>query len=62
MSELFKTLDSVFETHLSFDKMYVTIEDQVDKREEASKAYDNVVDWKICMKDKPENVTILSNF
>ena len=31
ISELFKTLDSIFETHLAFDKMSATLEDQVDR-------------------------------
>ena len=45
ISELFKNLDSIFETHLAFDKMFATLEDQVERREKDSKAYDDVVDW-----------------
>ena len=60
--ELFKPLDNIFETHTVFDKMYVVLEDLVEKRKHASKAYDKVVDWKRYMKDKPENITFLSNF
>ena len=37
IGELFKTLDSIFETHIVFDKTYATLEYQVDKREKASK-------------------------
>ena len=62
ISELFKTLHSIFETHLAFDNISTTPEDQVGRREKASKAYDDVVDWKRYMKDKPKNITILSSF
>ena len=42
VSELFKTLDNIFETHMTFDKMSVILEDLVEKRHQASKAYDEV--------------------
>ena len=42
--ELFKTLDNIFETHMVFDNMSIFLEDLVDKRQQASKAYDEVVD------------------
>ena len=42
--ELFKTLDNIFETHMVFDKMPVVLEDLVEKRQQALKAYDEVVD------------------
>ena len=45
-----------------FDKMFVVLEDLVEKRQQASKAYDEVVDWKRYMKDKPNNVTLITNF
>ena len=32
------------------------------KREQASKAYDDILDWKRYMKDRLENITILSSF
>ena len=54
--------NSIFETHLVFDKMSVTLKDQVDRREEAFKAYDDVVDWQRYMKDRPKNITILSSY
>ena len=50
------------ETHVTFEKMYVTIEEQEDKREQASKAYDDTLDRKRYMKDRPQNITILSSF
>ena len=50
------------ETHVTFGKMYVTIEEQEAKREQASKAYDDILDWKRYMNDRPENITILSSF
>ena len=40
--ELFKTLDNIFETHMTFDKMSVVLEDLVEKRQQDSKAYDEV--------------------
>ena len=60
--ELFKTLDNIFENHMVFDKMYVVLEDLVKKRQQASKAYDEVIDWIRYMKDKREIVTFLTNF
>ena len=60
--ELFKILDDIFETHMVFDNMSIVLEDSVEKRQQASKAYDEVVDWKRYMKDKPDNVTLLTNF
>ena len=62
VSELFKTLDNIFETHVTFDKISVVLEDLVEKRKQASKTYDEVIDWKRYMKDKTKNITILSNF
>ena len=60
--EIFNTLDDVMETHVTFEKMYVTIEEQEDKREQASKSYDDTLDRKRYMKDRPQNITILSSF
>ena len=37
-----------------FDKMSVVLEDLVEKRQQASKAYDEVINWKIYMKDKAD--------
>ena len=42
--------------------MSFVLEDQVEKREQASKYYDNILDWKRYMKDQPENVITLSRF
>ena len=42
--ELFKTLDDIFETHMVFDKMFVVLEDLIEKRQQASKDYDEVID------------------
>ena len=44
--ELFKALDNIFETHMVFEKKKFVLEDLVEKRQQASKAYDEVVDWK----------------
>ena len=46
ISELFKTLDNIFETHVIFDKMSFALEDLVEKRQQTSKAYDEVMDCK----------------
>ena len=53
ISELFQNLDDIFETHIAFGKMSIVLEDQVEKREQASKAYANILDWKRYKKDKP---------
>ena len=55
-------MDDIFETHNAFGKMFVVLEYQVEKSEQASKAYDNIMDWKIYMKDKTENIIILSSY
>ena len=47
---------------MTFDKMSVALEDLVEKRQQASKAYDDVIDWQRYMKDMPDNVIFLSNF
>ena len=60
--ELFKTLDDIIENHVVFDKMFVVLEDLIGKRQQASKAYDEVTNWQRYMKDKPENITLLTNF
>ena len=60
--ELFKTLDDILETHVSFGKMFVALENQVAKGEQASKDYDVILDWQRYMKDRLENITILSSF
>ena len=45
-----------------FGKMSIVLEDLVEKRQQALKAYDEVVDWQRFMKYKPDNVTFLTNF
>ena len=62
MTELFKTLNDILENRVAFGKMSVTLEEQEAKREQASKAYDDIVDWQRYMKDRLENITILNNF
>ena len=53
---MFRTLDDIFETYVVFDKMSVTLEEQTTKRQQASKAYDDILDWQMYMKDKPQGV------
>ena len=43
-TEMFRTLDEIFETYVAFDKMNVVLEDHVSKREKASKSCDDVLD------------------
>ena len=57
-----QTLNHSYETHIAFGQMFVVLEEQVEKREQASKAYDDILDWQRYMKDKPKNITILSSF
>ena len=45
VTELFKTLDDILETHVAFGKMSITLDNQVAKREQAYKAYDDILDW-----------------
>ena len=59
---LFHTLNDIYETHIAFGQMVVVLEDRVEKREKASKDYDDILDWKRYMKDKPKNIIILSSF
>ena len=42
--ELFKTLTDIFQTHMVFDKMSIILEDLIEKRQQASKAYVEVTD------------------
>ena len=42
--------------------MAIVLEDRVEKREKDSKVYDDIVDQKRYMKDRPENIIILNNF
>ena len=54
LTQLFNTLNDIMKTHAAFGKMYVTLEEQESKREQDSKAYDDILDWKRYMKDKIE--------
>ena len=47
---------------MTVDNMSVVLEDLVEKRQQASKAYDEVTYWKRYMKDKLDNVIIFTNF
>ena len=62
LTELFNTLDDIMETHVSFGKMYVTLKEQEQNREQASKAYDDILDQQRYMNDRPNNISILSSF
>ena len=44
ITDLFHTLNDIYETHIAFVQMVVVLEDQVEKREKYSKAYDDIVD------------------
>ena len=43
--ELFGTLVDIFETHTVFNNMSMDLEDLIEKRQQASKSYDEVIDW-----------------
>ena len=60
--ELFRTLADIFETHTVFEKMFVVLEDLIEKRQQASKYYDEVTDWQRYMKEMPDNITLLTTF
>ena len=55
-------MNDIYETHIAFGQMSIVLEEQVEKREKDSKAYDVILDWQRYMKDKPENITILPPF
>ena len=60
--ELFKILADIFETHMVFYKMSVVMEDLIEKIQQASKSYDKVMEWQRYMKEKPDNITLLTTF
>ena len=62
ITDLFHSLNDNYETYISFGQMVIVHEDHMEKREKASKALDEIVDWKRYRKDKPENIIILSSF
>ena len=62
ITKMFRTLDDISETCVSFDNISVTLETQIASREQASKSYDAIVDWQRYMKDRPEGITILNSF
>ena len=46
-------MDDIYETYISFGKMSVVLEDKVEKRQQASKYYDAIMDWQRYMKENP---------
>ena len=62
ITDLFQTLNDIYETHIAFGQMSIVLEEQVEKREKSSKAYDDILDCQRYMKDKPKNIIILSSF
>ena len=50
ITELFETVNDIYETHIASGQMSIVLEYQVEKREQASKAYDAILDWKRYMK------------
>ena len=45
-----------------FNKMSVILEDLIEKRQQASKAYGEVTDQQRYMKERPDNITLLTTF
>ena len=44
ITDLFHSLNDIYETYIDFGQMVVVLEYHVEKREKASKAYDDIVD------------------
>ena len=55
-------MNDIYETHIAFGQMSIVLEEQVEKREKSSKAYDGILDCQRYMKEKLENITILSSY
>ena len=60
--ELFGTLTDIFDIHTVFDKISMDLEDLIEKIQQASKAYDEVTDCESYMKERPDNITLLTPF
>ena len=61
MVGLFEGLNEIQETYNAFEHQYDLLYDHNQRRKEETKAYDNLVDWKRYIKDKPKDVPILDN-
>ena len=59
---MFNTLADILETNGAFREMSDTVEEQIANIQQYSKAYDAIVDWQRYMKDRLDDITILSNF
>ena len=59
MVGFFEGLNEIQETYNAFENQYDLLYDHNQRRKEESKAYDNLVDWKRYMKERPEYVPIL---
>jgi hypothetical protein len=62
LDELFSSLNNIQETYNVFEKLSVILEQQIKKRQQASKAIDDIVDWKRHIKDKLEDIPVLDSF
>ena len=47
---------------MAFDKMSVVLEDLIEKRQQASKPCDEVTEWQRYMKERLDNITLLTTF
>ena len=59
---MFNTLADILETNGAFREMSDTVEEQIANIQQYSKAYDDILDWQRYMKDRLEDITILSSF
>ena len=62
ITELFHSLNDIYETYIAFGQMVVVHEDHVEKREKASKDLDEIIDWQRYMKDKPKTLSSSAAF
>ena len=44
ITELFQTMNDIYETDIAFGQMSIVLKEWVEKREKASKAYDTILD------------------
>ena len=59
MVSLFEGLNEIQETHNAFELQSDILHDHNTRRKEATKAYDNLVDWQKYIKDRPKYVSFI---
>ena len=61
MVGFFQGLNEIQETYNTFECQFEPLYHPSQKKKEATKSYDDMVDWQRCIKDKPKDVPILYN-